>query len=333
MPESQILRENSVGGYPAIELLSGTANPQLAKGVAAILAVKLGRPVQGHFSNGQMRVKIENPLARRRVFIIQSTAKDQHILELIFMLDAARRASAEEITVVAPYFSYAQSDRKTAPGEMIAAPTLARIFEFSGANRLVTIDPHYDQIQGTISAPFDILFASWSMVPVIKHDLKQDIKNRNLAVAAPDEGAGKRGRKWAQILGIPWAGSFPKDRDPETGKSTALDLASVKITGMQKILLVDDIWVSGGTIFGLLPMLKKMGIKDIYVAVSHGFFAGDSLSKLSASPIKKVYVSNTIAHRKEVINHPKVAIVDVAPLIAQAILDIYTGNRHRELFL
>lgn len=332
LPGSQILQDDNGTGYPAIELLSGTSNPELVEGVGQILGIKPNWPVRGRFPNGQMHIQIENPLAKRQVFIIQSTADDNDILELIFMLDAARRASAGEITTVIPYFGYAQSDRKTAPGEMIGAAILARIFEFLGAGRLVTMDPHYDQIPGVVSSPFDILYGSWSMIPVIKEDLRLDIDSGRLAVAAPDEGAGKRGRKWARMLGVAWAGSFPKDRDPETGKSEVSGGAGIKVNS-EKILLVDDVWCSGGTIFGLLPALEKAGVGEIYAAVTHGFFAGDSLDKLSACSIKKVYVSNTIVHRPEVADNPKVAVVDAAPLVARAILDIFTGRRHAELFL
>lgn len=335
LPESSVLHNHGSSIYPAIELLSGTSNPNLARGVGQMLGLEIDWPIHKRFSNGQMHVQISNPLHKCEVIIIQSTATDTDILELQFMIAAARRASAKEITAIIPYYGYAQSDRKTAPGETIGAADLAGIYEYLGIKRLVTIDPHYDQIAGTTSVPFDILFSSYAMIPAIQKILETQIHDKKIVVIAPDEGAVKRNSKLSMMLGngnTPLAGGFSKYRDPDTGKPNSKSFNIQPVENLDA-LIFDDVWCSGNSMFNAVESLIVAKAKDIYVAVPHAFFADDSLKRLSDSAIKMVFISNTLNLRPEILEHPKIFVIDVAPLLAHTILDIFTGAPHTDLFL
>lgn len=318
-----ILRQND------FELITGQSNPALARDISHILEHTLDEPVV-LFKDGEIKPKISVNLRRKHAIIIESTAPphvNDYIVETFLMIDAARRASADEITVVLPYFGYARQDRKDEPRVPISASLFADLLTKAGASRIVTLDIHSEQAQGYIQQPWDNLYASFALVPVIL----QDIDPTNLVVVSPDIGATKRTAKYAKAMGTTNLAVVYKERDikPNSRANALFLIGSVE---GKNALLTDDLLGSGGTLVDAARMLKEKGAKRIYAAVTHGLFLGTALSDIEQSPIEMVYVTDSLAHREEVKNNPKIRIASVAPMLAEAIKRIHTGTGLSDLF-
>lgn len=315
-------------GVESMVLLSGNGNQKLADDIGRILHMPVTNPIT-YFSDGEIRVKGIPNLRRRSVFIIQPTPPpvNDHIMELVLMIDASRRASAKEITAVVPYFGYSRQDRKEQPRVPISAAVVANMIRAVGIDRIMTVDIHAEQLQGFVQYPWDNTYASYALIPELK---KKNLKD--LVVTSPDKGGVPRATGYASLLGVRNLAIVYKHRDidAENKSETYAMIGDVK---RKDILLVDDMLDSGNTIFNAAEHLKKNGAKDIYVIVSHGLFTGSSLKHLSASPIKEVITTDSIAHREEVLKHPKISIVSIAPMMAEAILREQTGASISELIL
>lgn len=302
-------------------LLTGSANPKLASAVGIILGKKVYETVS-LFADGEEKIEIPENLRRRDVFIIQPTSppSDNHVMELIFMIDAARRASAHEITTVIPYFGYARQDRKDRPRVPISSSVVASLIEYSGANRIVTVDIHSEQQQGFIKAPWDNLYGSFVFIPVIK---KLNLKN--LVVAAPDKNGVARASAYADRLGADSIAIVYKERDlMQKNISSALDMiGNVK---EKNVLIIDDMYDTGGTICNAAKLLKNRGAKSVIAVVTHGIFSGDGLRKLEESVVEKLYITDTINLSAKIKASSKIEVVSIAPLIAEAIKCIQTGE-------
>lgn len=302
-------------------LLTGRANPQLAKDIARLLHHGVDEPVT-MFSDGEIRVRIPHNMRRRHVFIIQPTAPpvNDTLMELLFMIDAAKRSSAIEITVLLPYFGYARQDRKELPRVPISSSLVANMIAMAGANRIVTIDIHSEQQQGFVPIPWDNLYGSAAMLPVIRSR-----KLTDLVVASPDKGGMTRATGYARLLGASGVALVYKMRDIHlNNKSEAMGMIG-DVTN-KHILLVDDLLDTGGTIVNAAEYLKKAGAKSIRVASTHGLFSADAVEKINNTPIDEIIITDTIAHRKEILTHPKITIVSIAPLLAESIRRIQTGD-------
>lgn len=309
-------------------LISGNANLPLARSVGEELQrivrgpITLFEPVTS-FADGETRVRIPANLRRKHVVILQPTCPptvDKNIIELLFMIDAAKRASAGEITVVTPYFGYARQDRKDLPRVPIGAAVVANMIRERGADRIVTMDIHSEQQQGFFDGPWDNLYASYSLLPAIEEEQLD-----NLVVVSPDAGGTRRAEKYAQALRATGIATVYKKRDLSVeNKSQALAVMG-DVKG-KNVLLVDDVIDTAGTLTHAATLLKEQGAQKVYVAATHGLFSADALAKIANSPIDKVLVTDTIPHRQEVIQHPKIRIVSVAPLLAEAIKRIETGE-------
>lgn len=309
-------------------LLSGRSNPTLAKEVAAILSHELLEPVS-IFSDGEIRVKIPQNMRRRHVFIIQPTSApvNDSLMELVFMIDAAKRSSATEITVLIPYFGYARQDRKEMPRVPISSSVVANMIMSAGAQRIVTIDIHSEQQQGFVNIPWDNLYASSALLPVITKK-----RLSNLVIASPDKSGMTRATGYAKRLDAVGVALVYKQRDIHlNNKSEAMGMIG-EVHG-KHILLVDDMLDTGGTIVHAAAYMKQQGAKSIRVAVTHGLFTGDALEKINTSVLDEIIITDTIAHRPEVIKHPKVTIVSIAPLLAEGIRRIQTGESISSLIL
>ncbi len=303
-------------------LLTGRANVPLAKKIADILKEKVDMPIT-IFSDGEIRVRIGPNLRRRHVFIIQSTSSpvNDHIMELILLIDAAKRASAKEITAVIPYFGYARQDRKEMSRVPISASIVANMIEQAGADRILTVDIHSEQAEGFVNVAWDNVYGSYTLIPAIKAKNLKDI-----VVTSPDKGGVVRAAGYAKLLSQ--ANDIAivyKERDININNVSEA-MAMIGDVRDKDILLVDDMLDTGGTLFSAADFVKKKGAKSVRAAITHGLFTGNALEKLTNSLIDEVIVTDTIAQRDEIRNHPKVTIVSSAPLLAEAIRRIHTGE-------
>lgn len=328
-----------IGGQPQITpevifntdnfvLISGNANLPLARSTGEELQRIVRGPITLFepatvFADGETRIRIPANLRRKHVVIIQPTCPpnvDKNIMELLFMIDAAKRASAGEITVVTPYFGYARQDRKDLPRVPIGAAVVANMIRERGADRIVTMDIHSEQQQGFFDGPWDNLYANYSLLPAIGEEHLDD-----LVVVSPDAGGTRRAEKYAQALKATGIATVYKKRDLSTeNKSQALAVMG-DVKG-KNVLLVDDIIDTAGTLTHAAELLKSQGAKRVYVAATHGLFSKDALDNITRSAIDKILVTDTVQHRQEVVEHPKIRIVSVAHLLAEAIKRIETGE-------
>lgn len=302
-------------------LLTGTANLKLAKEVAKILGKNVDETVS-IFADGEKRIAIPENLRKREVFIIQSTCPpvDSNIMELLLMVDASRRSSASEITVVIPYFGYARQDRKDRSRVPISAALIAGLIEFAGADRILTLDIHSEQELGFTNIPWDNLYSSYSFLPELKNKFPS-----NLVVASPDKGGVLKATFYANYLNADGLAIVYKERDvTKSNESESLDIiGNVKD---KDVLLVDDMIDTAGTIVGAADLLKKKGAKSITVMATHGLFSADALEKINSSAIDNILITDSIPLRKEILNDSKIKVITVAPLLAEAIDCVYNGN-------
>ena len=304
-----------------IILLTGRANPELAASIAKILHTEVTCPISS-FSDGEIRVRISPNLRRRKVFLIQATSApvNDHIMELALMADAAKRASASEVTAVIPYFGYARQDRKEMSRVPISAAAVSSLLTNAGIDRILTIDIHSEQMEGSIKQPWDNLFASYSLLPTLR-----ERKLKNLVVAAPDKGGVLQAVKYAKLLEASGIAFAYKMREV-TLNDVSNTIGMIGEVKGKDVLLVDDMISTGGTIVHAANYMKEKGAKSVIVAATHGVFSGEALPMINDSAIEEVIITDTIKPREEVLQNKKVTIVSVAPLLAEAIRRIRTGE-------
>ncbi len=302
-------------------LLSGRSNTKLAEKIAKILKVTVDEPISS-FSDGEIRVRITQNLRRRIVFVIQPTSPpvNDNIMELIFMIDAAKRASAREIIAVLPYYGYSRQDRKEMSRVPISASAVASMIDHAGADRILTVDIHSEQQEGSIQKPWDNLYGSYSLLPAIKAR-----KLSQLVIAAPDKGGMLRATGYARLLHAKGVAIVYKERDIAVNNvSEALDMIG-DVKG-KDVLLVDDMIDTAGTIVNAANYLKKSGARSVRAATTHGLFSGRAMEKINASAIEEIFITDTIALPEKIVKNPKITVVTVAPLLAEAIKRIRTGE-------
>ncbi len=310
--------------YRPLKLLTGTANVPLAKEVSDYLGVSLSDMLVTKFSDGEVRVQINESMRGGDVFVIQSLSypANQHIMELLLIIDALKRASAGRITAVIPYFAYARQDRKDRPRVPISARLLADIITVAGANRVVTIDLHSPQIQGFFDIPVDNLYA----LPVIYEYINKHLDLRDPIVVSPDAGGVERARQLANKLGCGIAIIYK--RRPEPNKAEVFDVVG-EVEGKEAII-VDDIIDTGGTVVAASNLLLNKGAKRVIVCATHGVLSGPAVDRLVDSPIEKVIITNTIPVGEK--SFPKLEVISVAPLLAETIKRIHEEDSVSSLF-
>jgi ribose-phosphate pyrophosphokinase len=236
------------------------------------------------------------------------------------MIDAAKRASAQEIIVVIPYFGYARQDRKDRSRVPISSSVMAQAIEFAGADKICTIDIHSEQLQGFVKAPWDNLYSSYCMLPRLEQENFKD-----LVIASPDKGGVPTATAYAKRLDASGVAIVYKVRDVVNHDQTeALDI--IGDVGGKEVLLVDDIVTTAGTLCNAAELIKQKGAKKIWAAVTHGVFTEGALEKIIASPIEKILITDTVPQRKEVVDCPKVEVVSISNLLAEAIKRIESGQ-------
>ena len=305
-------------------IFSGSANPALARAIARQLKLPLGNILLARFSEGEIRVKIDENVRGKDVFIIQPTCPppNENLMELLIMLDAMRRASAQRITAVIPYFGYARQDRKDQPRVPITAKLVANLITAAGADRVLTMDLHAGQIQGFFDIPLDNLYA----VNVVERYIKGR-RLKRLVVVSPDVGGIKMARAYAKRLRAGLA-IVDKRRDSPDATAVMHILGEVKD---KTCLLVDDLIATGSSIVEAAQALKRAGAASVYACVSHPVLSGPARSRLGSSPLEELIVTDSIPLTKEN-RHPKLSIVSVATLFAEAIHRIHYAESISSLF-
>jgi ribose-phosphate pyrophosphokinase len=308
-----------------LRIFTGSSNPELAQSICAQLGLSLGQALLTTFSDGEIRVEIGENVRGRDVFLIQSTCPpaNHHLMELLIMIDAVKRASARRITAVVPYFGYARQDRKVAPRVPITAKLVADLLSTAGAQRILTLDLHVGQIQGFFDIPVDNLYASPVMIPHIRENFDND-----LTIVSPDAGGVARARAYAKRLAAS-LGLIDKRRDAP-GKARAMHLIG-EVLGKETVIL-DDIIDTGGTLTQAAEVIMQRGARNVSACCTHAVLSGPAVSRLTDSPLKRLVVTDTIPLRDEARKCPKIVQLSVAHLFARAILNIHQEDSISSLF-
>ena len=308
-----------------LKIFSGNANAQLASAICHALDTDLSRLAVSRFSNDNLFVQIQENVREKDVFVVQpfTTPVGDTILELFIILDALRSASARRITAVIPYFSYARSDKKDAPRISITGRLMADLIRTAGADRILTMDLHSDAVHGFFSIPVDHLTA----IPYFVDHFRQRLDLDNAVVVATDAGGAKRAGRFAKRIHLPMA-IIDKRRVADTEVVQGLVVGDVK--GRDAIIFEDEI-STGGTLTASVETLTAADVKSIQVGATHGVLCGPAVQRLANSPIRSVAVTDTV-HVAEEKRMQKIHILSVAPLFAEAIRRIHTGESVGALF-
>jgi ribose-phosphate pyrophosphokinase len=310
-----------------MKLFTGNSNPEFAAKVAAAAGVELGHCDIGRFADGEIQVEIHESVRGCNVFLIQSTCPpvNENYMETFMMLDALKRASAHDITLVMPYYGYARQDRKVAPRAPISAKAVAELISTAGANRLVAVDLHASQIQGFFNGPVDHLFA----IPTLARAWRDQMGfGEQFVVVSPDSGGVERARAFAKRIETTIAIIDKRRSGPNEAKAYNL-IGDVK--GRTAIIL-DDMIDTAGTLVAGVDSLLSNGAKKVFAVATHPVLSGPALTRLQESPIEKVWVTDTIPLKEAAKNSPKFQVVSMAPVVAEAIRRIYTYDSVSALF-
>jgi ribose-phosphate pyrophosphokinase len=310
-----------------IRILTGNSNVELAKKISAHLGVKLIDSKVSRFSDGEVEVEIRENVRGSNVFIIQSTSTpaNEHLMELLIMIDACKRSSAKEIIAVMPYYGYARQDRKVASRAPITAKLVADLLTAAGATRVISVDLHAGQIQGFFNIPVDHLYAA----PVFLEDMKVRFRGENIIIVSPDAGGVERARAYSKRLDCSIA--IVDKRRPQPNVSEVMNIIG-DVEGKTAILL-DDIVDTAGSLTKAAIAVKERGAKDVYAYAVHGVLSGDAFKKISDSPIKDLTITDTISAKKESENFGKIRYLSVSRLLGEAIRRIHYGDSVSSLFV
>jgi len=309
-----------------MKVFAGSSNPGLAGEIVKYLKIGLGRSVLERFSDGEIHFTIDENVRGEDVFIIQSGSADAsfHLMELFLMIDAFKRASAERITVVMPYYCYARQDWKDRPRVPISARLVADLLEKSGADRVLTMDLHSPQIQGFFSIPVDNLMAA----PVLANFLK-GLDLENLTVVSPDAGGVGRARLFAKRMGAKLA--IIDKRRPAPNVAQVLNV--IGEVRDQNVVIFDDMVDTTGTLVLSVEALVREGAKRIFSACTHPVLSGPAIEKIESSALERIYVTNTIPLTEKAKACSKIQVLSVAELFGEAIRRINEGSSVSSLFV
>ncbi len=308
-----------------LKVFAGRSNQKFAEEVTEHLGIRLGKLDISTFSNDNISVQIQENVRERDIFVIQSFTEpvSDHIMELFILLDALRSASAKRITAVIPYFSYARSDKKDAPRISITGRLMADLLQTAGADRVLTMDLHSDQVHGFFSIPVDHL----SAIPILAEHARKTIDLGNAVAVATDAGGGKRAGKFAERLGIPMAIIDKRRINDEKVKH---GLVIGEVSGKDAIIFDDEI-AAASTIVSTVDTLRKAGARNLYAGATHAVLCGPAMERLKALDLTAIMVSNTV-EVPEAKKLPNLQILSVAQLFAKAIDRIHTGESIGALF-
>jgi ribose-phosphate pyrophosphokinase len=296
-----------------MKIISGNSNRPLAEAISSYLNLPQAKAVVKRFADMEIFVEIQENVRGQDVFVVQSTSfpANDHLMELLIIIDALRRSSARRITAVIPYFGYARQDRKSSPRTPISAKLVANLITRAGVDRVLTLDLHAGQIQGFFDIPTDNLFAG----PVLVRDIKDHYDVRNTVVVSPDVGGVVRARALAKRLGTPLA-IVDKRRD-RPGESEVMNIiGDVKD---HSCILIDDIVDSGGTLCNAADALLAQGAKDVAAYITHGVLSGGAVARVTSSKLKSLVITDSIQPTEAVKVARNIRVISIAPLIGEAI--------------
>lgn len=310
-----------------IKVFTGNANPTLAKEVCAQLGIQLGKAEVTRFSDGEIRTNIRENVRGGDVYVVQSTSNpaNEHLMELLVMMDALKRASAREINAVIPYYGYARQDRKDESRAPITAKLVADLLHAAGATRVFSMDLHADQIQGFFDVPFDHLYAK----PVLLEDMRKKFpKADDLVIVSPDAGGVERARSYAKNVKASLAIIDKRRTSPNVAEVMNI-IGEIK---NKRCILLDDLIDTAGTICEGAAALKNEGAAGIWAYASHAVLSGPAPERLSLAPIEEIVVTNSIALRPEALRIQNLRQLSVATLIAKAIERVHQHDSLSTLF-
>ncbi len=307
-----------------IKLFTLSANPELANEISESIGVPLGNCEVHHFADGEINVSIKETVRGHHVFVVQPTTNpvNEHLMELLIMCDALKRASAKSINLIIPYYGYCRQDRKSRSREPITAKLVADLLQAAGATRVIAMDLHAPQIQGFFDIPIDNFLG----LPILVNYLI-DKKLENVVVVSPDHGGAVRARKFAEVLGTTIA--IIDKRRPEPNRAEVMNIVG-DVKG-KTCILVDDICDTAGTLTAAAQALINFGAVDVYAACTHGLLSGKALERIINSPIKEMIITNTVKLPEEK-RHSKIVTLSVGHLLGHGILKILSDEPLSGLF-
>ena len=313
-------------GFGDLKIFSGSANQQLSREIADVLGIPLGQARLRRFPDSEVSFQIDENIRGADVFIVQptSTPVDQHLMELLVMIDAFRRSSAARITAVVPYYGYARQDRKDKPRVPISAKLVANLLSAAGTNRMLTMDLHKAQIQGFFDIPVDHLFAA----PVII-DYCSRMRYPNLTMVSPDAGGAERARAYAKRLDAELA--IVDKRRTEDGTAEVMNVIG-DVRG-RTCILQDDIIDTAGTIQKAATALKESGAERVLACAVHGVLSGPAIERIEKAPLDQLIVTNSIPLNEAGQKCKKIVVLSVARLLGQAIRNIHEETSVSSLFV
>jgi ribose-phosphate pyrophosphokinase len=310
----------------SLVLFSGNSNPELANDICRHIGIKLGEAKVRTFSDGEIQIEIEENVRGKDVFVLQSTCApvNDHLVELLLMIDALKRASAQRITAVMPYYGYARQDKKIAPRVPISAKLMADLITVAGADRVITMDLHAGQIQGFFNTPVDNLFSA----PVLLEYIKENFHN-DTVIVSPDAGGVERARAFAKRLDSQLA-IIDKRRDAPNKAKAMYVVGDVKD---KTAVILDDMVDTGGTLTQAAWALKEHGAMEIHACCAHPVLSGPAIDRISNSEMKTLVVTNTIPLAEKARQCAKIRVLSVSKLLAEAIHRCHTGSSVSSLFV
>lgn len=307
-------------------LFAGNSNPDLARHICRHIGIRLGEAEVKTFSDGEIQVEISENVRGKDVFVLQSTCApvNDHLVELLLMLDAFKRASAQRITAVMPYYGYARQDKKVAPRVPISAKLVADILTVAGADRVITMDLHAGQLQGFFNIPVDNLFAA----PVLLEHIRQELKNDTIIVS-PDAGGVERARAFAKRLHTQLA--IIDKRRVAPNQAEAMHVVG-DVKGKVAVIL-DDMVDTAGTLIEAASALKEHGALEVHACCAHAVLSGPAVDRITKSDIKTLVVTNTNPLNGKAKACDKIRVLSVSKLLAEAIHRSHTGSSVSSLFV
>jgi ribose-phosphate pyrophosphokinase len=314
-------------------IFAGNSNPCLAQSVADYLDVSLGKALVNTFSDGEIQVEIKENVRLKDVFILQSTSPpvNDHLVELLLMIDAVKRSSARSITAVIPYYGYARQDKKVVPRVPISAKLIADLLTTAGVTRVITIDLHAGQLQGFFNIPVDNLYAAPAILKYISRNFaeKHHTSNDNIVIVSPDAGGVERARAFAKRLGAGLAIIDKRREKPNEAQAMAV-IGNVK---NKVAIILDDMVDTAGTLTEAAGAIQNEGAVSVHACCSHAVLSGPAVDRIEKSALESLVVTDTVPLRDKASQCGKIKILSIAELVGEAIVRSYRGDSVNSLFV